>query len=505
MADPNADTLSPPQPPPPSLANSVPKAANDDVFSPDKINKLIQTDKELMEKKIGAEGAAAAELNRREKESRDRMEHLVKQEGISADQLKPWNQEQELAKHQTSLWDQFGSPGFIIAMLGSAFSARPMDAALQSGGAALKAIQAGDQAGYEKAFDAWKTNTDLVIKRQEMQHREFEDLEHLRNTDIAAWRAKTEELLTRFGDERNLALLRQGYDDKVMQAISNQAQLTDQLKIAQNGIMEQKAISDAVMQTDDWKSKDPQRMIKALSEVEARMAAAKKGFGSVEGGAIGEQGLRTMVDQYLAGDKSVLQNIGRGAQGSQNIARFRNLLAETMETRGISGADQARRIQEFQAQTAGLAAGERTAASTAANLELIMRNAHAAVPAALEASEKVSRGKWVPLNKLLQTSESSISNPQLKEFRVANLQLAELWARAMNPRGVMRESDRQFALDMLSTADSKETYKLVVNQLKKFLEREQKSVRDFRSHAPMENPEAEAPASDTGWKIERIN
>ena len=69
------------------------------------------------------------------------------------------------------------------------------------------------------------------------------------------------------------------------------------------------------------------------------------------------------------------------------------------------------------------------------------------------------------------------SDPALKTFGMANLQLAEHWARAMNPTGVMRESDRDKALSFLDTADSASTYKKTVMQLQTQIERERSAVR----------------------------
>ena len=43
----------------------------------------------------------------------------------------------------------------------------------------------------------------------------------------------------------------------------------------------------------------------------------------------------------------------------------------------------------------------------------------------------------------------------------------ESWARAMNPTGVMRESDREIALEKLNTAKDAVTYRAVVEQIQK--------------------------------------
>jgi hypothetical protein len=85
------------------------------------------------------------------------------------------------------------------------------------------------------------------------------------------------------------------------------------------------------------------------------------------------------------------------------------------------------------------------------------------------------------------------SNPELRQFGMANLQLAEHWARAMNPTGVMRESDRDMALHFLSLADSKETYKQAVMQLKTQITRERDAID--RQRRGMRRRRAAAPAA----------
>jgi hypothetical protein len=117
---------------------------------------------------------------------------------------------------------------------------------------------------------------------------------------------------------------------------------------------------------------------------------------------------------------------------------------------------------------------------------MILQVADAAVPATLEASAKLaSRGSWVPLNKIIQKGQVMTSNPEMAEFGIANLQLAEGWARAMNPTGVMRESDREKALEFLSTATSHDTYVRAVKQVQKQIQREKDAIS--KGHSPKEN------------------
>lgn len=218
-------------------------------------------------------------------------------------------------------------------------------------------------------------------------------------------------------------------------------------------------------------------------EVIAATAEAKQG-GGMNDGAVDILGRR-----IAAGDTTALQNVGRGAQGSKNIERIQNRAAQILQQEeGLSPQDAAKRvignIQSVKASQVGQSAEARTGATREANLNLILKATDAAIPAALEQSDKVARTGWVPLNRVIQAGQVVTSDPELKKFGMANLQLAEHWARAMNPTGVMRESDRDKALGFLSTADSPQTYKAAVEQLRTQITRERDAVRGSIPETP---------------------
>ena len=267
MADPSTDiaTAASPQPPP------LP-----DMAQPDKLDKAYQGAlKELapkMEQKIGADAAAADAMLGRQDRYRKQMEQMSAAEGASLDELKhPWNAEQELSKHQTSLWEAFGSPGFIVAMVGSAFSAMPMNSALASGGAAIEAKRRGDMAGYEMAYQAWKDNTELTMKRLRAEHDAFADIDHLRGTNLADWRAKAEAALMKFNNQRGLALLRQGMVPELMESVEKYGELESQLGAAKMHIQQQDLYQRLLTEDDDWKSGDAKKMMRAATRVEYAM------------------------------------------------------------------------------------------------------------------------------------------------------------------------------------------------------------------------------------------
>jgi len=147
---------------PPDTSQSIAKAAED---KEGRIYRSITRDaRTALDAKIGADAAAERQREDKEKQYNDRMEKMIAAEGASLDELKnPWKPEEH--QQQTGLWESFGSPGFLVAMMGSAFSAMPMNSALAAGGAALDAIHRSDNAAYEKAYKAWKDNTQLTLDR----------------------------------------------------------------------------------------------------------------------------------------------------------------------------------------------------------------------------------------------------------------------------------------------------------------------------------------------------
>lgn len=207
------------------------------------------------------------------------------------------------------------------------------------------------------------------------------------------------------------------------------------------------------------------------------------------------EALDIRASQWMNGDyEGATKGLGRGAQGSEALTAIANRAAETLVAKGLTPEQAAGQIssnmQKFKASGVYQNTESRTGASREANLNIILKAADAAIPAALEASEKVSRTGFVPLNKIIQQGKVATSDPDLRAFGMANLQLAEHWARAMNPTGVMRESDRDMALHFLSLADTKDTYKSSVMQLKTQITRERDAIRSS-------TPGHQAPAPET--------
>jgi hypothetical protein len=198
---------------------------------------------------------------------------------------------------------------------------------------------------------------------------------------------------------------------------------------------------------------------------------------------ISEKTAEGIADYALTtGDESRMKRLGySGANNSLVQQKFE----ERKAARNISDEDYSRKKQEYAAQQATLNAEARTRGTREAQLKIILNAADAAIPAALEESRNVTRYTgYVPFDHFIQHGQLATNDDRLVTFGMANLQLAEHWAKAMNPTGVMRESDRDLALHYLDTGFSKGTYEKAVQQLKKQIDREYDAVKRGQTTIP---------------------
>lgn len=172
--------------------------------------------------------------------------------------------------------------------------------------------------------------------------------------------------------------------------------------------------------------------------------------------------VKFMARQYLAGDKSVLQNIGRGAQGSRDLVAVRRAIREEAEAKGMKPDEVASTIAEFE----GLKAGERSLGTRTAQAGMAVNEASQFADLALGASQKIDRTKYPNLNSVLQAAEKGTGDPAIVQFGAYNNSLINAYARAVSPTGTPTVSSTEHAREMLSTAYSKGQYAAVVGAMK---------------------------------------
>lgn len=177
--------------------------------------------------------------------------------------------------------------------------------------------------------------------------------------------------------------------------------------------------------------------------------------------AASNDAVELLADRVLAGDKSALQNIGRGAQGVEMLAAVHQAVARKAVERGLDGPAIAALNANFMAQSAAA----RNAAVRTSQIDTAVEEARNTFPLALKASEALPRTQFVPLNKAIQMVERGTSSPELAQFVTANRAVITAYAQAMSRTGLTTVHAQQAAEDLLSTATSKEAYKAVIAQM----------------------------------------
>ncbi|MFC6309463.1 hypothetical protein E2553_00315 [Paraburkholderia dipogonis] len=221
--------------------------------------------------------------------------------------------------------------------------------------------------------------------------------------------------------------------------------------------------------------------------------------------ALDKDDLSFMAQQYMAGDRTVLQNLGRGAQGSKNLVALRNEVRKQAQEQGLTGRDLAASVAEFE----GVKSGERALGTRTAQAGMAVNEASQFADIAQEASKAVPRSQFVPANKALNAYQTNTGDPKIVAFGAATNSLINAYARAVSPSGTPTVSDKEHAREMLNTAQTPEQYASVVSMMKREMAAAQQSPGQVRSEfreavtrkAPMANPPPPAGGLPNGWSV----
>lgn len=200
--------------------------------------------------------------------------------------------------------------------------------------------------------------------------------------------------------------------------------------------------------------------------------------------SLDDQTVQDMADQYLAGDRTVLTNLGRGAQGAANVVKLREAISNRARSAGI---DPKGIVQNFNEQ-AGALAGQRAVGTRAANISLAANEANNMIPIALDASDKLPRTQYMPWNQMVQAVQKGTSSPELASFVAATNSLVNSYVRAVSPNGVPTDAMREHAYSMLNSAQGPEAYKAVIGTMKQemqaALHAPEQVKQELRGNAP---------------------
>lgn len=181
------------------------------------------------------------------------------------------------------------------------------------------------------------------------------------------------------------------------------------------------------------------------------------------GGTLPDDTADFLAERILAGDSKALTNLGRGAQGAENIIKVQTLAARKATERGMNPSDILAKV----AEQSGLTASQRTFGNNVARMAVNSTEAEGAIDLGRKASGDVPRTNWVPVNKAIQAYQSGTSDPKLAAFAAANLAIINTYSRAISPTGTPTVHDKEHAERLLSTATGPDAYNAVLDQMKK--------------------------------------
>src|SRR5216683_1132024 len=133
---------------------------------------LVSSLTNLQRQKVQSDTKLSAESDAQQAKDKAQRDQAFAQEGVAAAELpKPWDAEKEHKRWESDPIEGFGSAGGLFAMVASAFTKAPMENAINGMAGAINSIKEGNEKGYERAYDAFKTNVKLADQRFKPWHR----------------------------------------------------------------------------------------------------------------------------------------------------------------------------------------------------------------------------------------------------------------------------------------------------------------------------------------------
>ncbi|QVN18772.1 hypothetical protein [Burkholderia pyrrocinia] len=248
------------------------------------------------------------------------------------------------------------------------------------------------------------------------------------------------------------------------QAAQIQQQFTRQLQLAQlqerYDSLHQRAEDNALNREDRRQARSESNALRAESIALRKQTIA---LGSGDDAKFSPEDLKFLAEQARAGDTSVYQNLGRGAQGAKNIIALRREVMRQEREAGGTGADIAAANAGFQ----GEKAAARTGATKAANVGMAVAEAQKTFPLVRQASAALPRTEFPGVNKALQAAQTGTGDPRVVALGTALNTSINAYARAISPSGTPTVSDKEHARELLSTASTDAQLNAVLNVMEK--------------------------------------
>jgi hypothetical protein len=198
--------------------------------------------------------------------------------------------------------------------------------------------------------------------------------------------------------------------------------------------------------------------------------AAERGGGAAGGGGaapLSGNATDLIIDRIKNGESVGDATKGLGPLAKRQVVNRMGELAGQTDENGDPLID-AEMLFNARIEAGALKKATETAGTQAGRLKIAEKELDQFAAPALAASAKVPRGSFVPLNKLNQTIDSAISDPNLREFKMWANSLSNTYDQIAG-RGGTDVEKRAEVRDLLSTAPDAESFKRVIDVMRQEL------------------------------------
>lgn len=362
----------------------------------------------------------------------------------------------EPKEQESDPWQAFGSAAGFLATAGSLLTRRPLTNALNAAGGVMKAQQEGNHEEYKRQLELMKYHNEEAFKLADFELSHYKAVldndkltEDVKKAQIDAYaHAQKNDAMIMLGQNRPIGEMYKYVNDQEKQI---ETMRKNSFKIQEDAAKQE--LMQEIVQTPDYINASPQE------KMAMRVNAAKGGGAST----FTEDALQGKAEQYLAGDKSVMQGLGRGVQGSANIIALQNKIYQEAKEQGMSGEDIATKMAEFE----GLKAEMRTLGQREANLDTFVYEARNMGDLLREASTSFPRSNFVPLAEGEIGLAKNVSDPKAAQYVQAFNSFVNASARTINAGKGGTVSDKEHIRDGLLSSWGDKALNAAIDQWNK--------------------------------------
>jgi hypothetical protein len=305
--------------------------------------------------------------------------------------------------------------------------------ALTAFGGALEGMKEGNKEKFDRSYKTWKAQSEVVSQSNDQLVSQYKMVLESNKLTSDQKLQQLKLIATINQDKVNEQALRVSGLSEISKNIAQYEYHTAQMTERTRNI--DRMITEAREKAEDRK--------KALELKERELAEKDKKY---KAGLMDDEAIDAIARRVVAGSPNALANIGRGAQGSENLSKIHARAAEIAKEQGIAPEDIDQRI----AEQFGQRASQRAIGTRAATFALAGQELKEILPTVRTAINNVSRGGVVPVNRAWRAFETGTGSTEEAKLGAALNTLVNVYARAISPTGTGTVSDKEHAREMLN-------------------------------------------------------